>query len=405
MESTPSSNERAESHSASQFVYFTCQRGAERALKNEIAKRRPNYRFSFSRPGFLTYKAPAQESVAKRLAIDVGALRAIFARSCVHSLGKITPKELCDASGNFDRARAAQIVWRLASAEFGDDSREARDAERTQRERLRISRIHVFERDKFVVGTRGFEPRPTELAHDVHNAIYDAAPEEFRRFLNPDARRFDAPANLGEICLDVALVEEDEYWVGFHRVSDYHSQYPGGLTFLELPSDAVSRAYLKFEEALRWSKFPIEIGSRCADIGSAPGGCTQALLARGAETIGVDPAEMAPIVVSHPKFTHLRGKINQIKRRSFRKTRWFFTDMNVAPTYALDALEELLTREDVAARGAIFTLKLFDWKLADEIPDYLSRVKSWGFNVVKARQLQFNRQEIMVAALKKPFHK
>ena len=79
--------------------------------------------------------------------------------------------------------------------------------------------------------------------------------------------------------------------------------------------------------------------------------------------------------------------------------------MNVAPNYTLDALEELVARDDVAARGLLFTLKLFDWKLADHIPEYLARVKSWGFNVVKARQLLFNRQEIMVAALKKPFRK
>ena len=79
------------------------------------------------------------------------------------------------------------------------------------------------------------------------------------------------------------------------------------------------------------------------------------------------------------------------------------TDMNVAPRYTLDALEEIVGRDDIQARGLIFTLKLFDWKLADEIPSYLARVKSWGFNHIKARQLQFNRQEIMVAALKKPF--
>ncbi|MBQ4204778.1 MAG: hypothetical protein II655_13870, partial [Thermoguttaceae bacterium] len=87
----------------------------------------------------------------------------------------------------------------------------------------------------------------------------------------------------------------------------------------------------------------------------------------------------------------------------FRKSRWFITDMNVAPKYTLDALEELVARDDIAARGLLFTLKFFEWNLADNIPEYISRIKSWGFNHVKARQLQFNRQEIMIAALKKPF--
>ena len=232
-----------------------------------------------------------------------------------------------------------------------------------------------------------------------------AAPGAFRATLGPDARRLDAPGELGEVVLDVVMVEEDEWHVGFHRVSDPHSRYPGGLFPLALPTDAASRAFLKFEEGLRWAQFPIGVGSRCVDIGSAPGGGSQALLARGAFVLGVDPAEMDPRVLANPNFTHLRGKINQLKRKLFRKSRWFLTDMNVAPSYTLDALEEIVLREEVAARGLLFTLKFFEWKLADELPEYLSRVKSWGFNHVKARQLQYNRQEIMVAALKKPFRK
>ena len=130
---------------------------------------------------------------------------------------------------------------------------------------------------------------------------------------------------------------------------------------------------------------------------------SQALLARGAEVLGVDPAEMDPRVLANPNFTHLRGKVSQLKRKLFRKSRWFITDMNVAPKYTLDALAELVARDDIAARGLLFTLKFFEWNLADNIPEYISRIKSWGFNHVKARQLQFNRQEIMIAALKKPF--
>ena len=121
--------------------------------------------------------------------------------------------------------------------------------------------------------------------------------------------------------------------------------------------------------------------------------------------LGVDPAEMDPLVLAHPNFTHLRGRINQLKRKLFRKSRWFLTDMNVAPNYTLDALEELVARDDIEARGLLFTLKFFDWKFADDVPEYLRRVKSWGFNHVRARQLQYNRQEIMVAALKKPFRR
>lgn len=381
-----------------QFIYLTCQRGAERALKKEMARRRPNYRFSYSRPGVVTYRLPEPKSVKKRLAIDVPTLRLVFARSCSCSLGRATIRECADADGTFDQASAIARVWELAETEFDPESPKFCPE-------LAVARIHVYERDRDDVGTRGFEPGIGRFESELHRKIYDAAPQKFREKFGADADRFDAPGDPDEVCLDVVLVEENEWLVGFHRVSDAHSRYPGGLFPLATPTDAASRAFLKFEEGLRWSEFPIGIESRCVDIGAAPGGGSQALLARGALVLGVDPAEMDPRVLKHPNFTHLRGKFNQLKRKLFSKSRWFVADMNVAPKYTLDALEEIVARDDVAARGLLFTLKFFDWKFADEIPEYVARVKSWGFNRVRVRQLQFNRQEIMVAALKKNFRK
>jgi len=58
---------------------------------------------------------------------------------------------------------------------------------------------------------------------------------------------------------------------------------------------------------------------------------------------------------------------------------------------------------EVNVRGMLLTLKLFEWKLAGTLPEYVERVLNWGFNIVHARQLQHNRQEVCVAALKKPF--
>ena len=396
-------NSPATTSAPAQFVLFTCQRGAENALKKELERRRPNWRFSYSRPGFLTFRAPEPESLEKRLAIDVPALRLVFARSCAHSLGRVSVCECPDADGAFDATRALASVWELAATEFGADSRSAENARKLGRPVRSLARIHVYERDQLAVGVRGYEPGLTSGAYDLHRRLFEAAPEEFRAKFASDANKLDAPGAPGEICLDVVVVEENEWHVGFHKIADVHSRYPGGLFPLELPTDATSRAFLKFEEGLRWSEFPIGIESRCVDIGAAPGGGSQALLARGALVLGVDPAEIDPLVLDHPNFTHLRGKISQLRRKLFRKSRWFITDMNVAPSYTLDALEELVTRDDVSARGLLFTLKFFDWKFADDVPEYIRRVKDWGFNHVRARQLQFNRQEIMVAALKKPF--
>jgi 23S rRNA (cytidine2498-2'-O)-methyltransferase len=73
-------------------------------------------------------------------------------------------------------------------------------------------------------------------------------------------------------------------------------------------------------------------------------------------------------------------------------------DMNATPTYTLDAVEEIVQRNDTKIRGLLLTLKLTDWDMAEQIDDYLERIRGWGFETVRARQLQFNHQEICVTA-------
>ena len=74
--------------------------------------------------------------------------------------------------------------------------------------------------------------------------------------------------------------------------------------------------------------------------------------------------------------------------------------MNVAPQYTLDALEAVVTHSSVRIRGMIVTLKLMQWELASEIEQYVQRIRSWGYQHVRLRQLSFNRQEVCLVALK-----
>ena len=120
---------------------------------------------------------------------------------------------------------------------------------------------------------------------------------------------------------------------------------------------------------------------------------------------GIDPAEMAAVVLDHPHFTHIRRRSTQVRRRDFRKIRWLTVDMNVAPSYTLEAVEAIVTHPQVNIRGLLLTLKLSQWSLAERVPEYLARIRSWGYNIVRARQLQYDRREICVAALQKPFRR
>ena len=59
----------------------------------------------------------------------------------------------------------------------------------------------------------------------------------------------------------------------------------------------------------------------------------------------------------------------------------------------------------VSVRGLLLTLKLTTWSLAAKLPEWVLRVRGWGYNIVRARQLVHNRQEVCVAALMKPFRR
>lgn len=385
-----------------QFVFVTCQLGAERAVKGELARRWPEFRLAFSRPGFLTFKLP--EGFHTHADFD---LHSVFARAYGFSLGKL--------EGD-DPQQLARDVWEMVG----------------QRP---IRRIHVWPRDRALPGEGDFEPSITPEAVAVHEMIRGCCPRP--EMLDPeDAPR--AAAQRGDFVLDCVLVEPDQWWIGYHRASRGPSQWPGGIMALrppkgsslasipvaegrgeaptgrpgsttaddpETPAAAVSRAWLKMEEALRWSRLPIPRGARCAEIGSAPGGASQALLARGLMVTGIDPAEMAPEVLGHPNFRHIRRRAMQVRRREFRKIRWLTADVNAAPTYTLDAVEAIVTHPEVNIRGMLLTLKLPEWELADHVDEYLARVESWGFNQTRARQLVHNRREFCVAALKKPFRR
>lgn len=354
----------------SEFIYATCQVGAERALKGELARRWPEFRPAFARPGFLTFKLPPDHQWA-----DDFELESVFARAYGFSLGKV--------SGERPEDMAAE-VWKLA-------------------EGLPAQRIHVWPRDARAAGERGYEPSLTDESRDVYRLLVETCPHPEN--LAAGAGQPHRPAKAGEAVLDCVLLDSGLWWIGRHRTKSTASLYPGGMMSLELPPDAVSRAWLKMEEALRWSRLPIPRGARVAEIGSAPGGSSQALLAHGFSVIGIDPAAMAPAVLNHPRFTHVRRRSTQVRKREFQKVRWLTADMNVAPKYTLDAVEAIVLHPRVSIRGLLLTLKLTRWELADRLPEHLDRVRSWGFNQVRARQLQYNRREVCVAALQQPFRR
>ncbi len=380
---------------APSFVFITCQVGAEPVVKREVARAWPGLRFAFSRPGFLTFKIAPE----KKLPDDFGE-KLVFARASGFCLGKATgatPEEQADR------------VWKLIG-------------ERP------VTQLHVWPRDRCTPGFRDYEPGMTAESAEAERVVRERAPHEVARHLAISRSQFSicnlksadraaamesrqtarrhppCPPSLrggdvdGALVADVVIVEDAEWWTGYHRVHSLVSSWPGGFCQAALPAGVVSRAWLKMHEALLWSGFHVKPGERCVEIGSAPGGASQLLLAQGLDVVGIDPAEMAPAVLADPHFRHVHKRSKEVPRSEFVGVDWLTCDVNLPPNYTLDTVKAIVCHPGVKLKGMLLTLKLVDWSLAEEVPKYLERIRSWGFRHIRARQLHQNRQEVCVAA-------
>jgi 23S rRNA (cytidine2498-2'-O)-methyltransferase len=340
----------------SSFVYAVCQVGAEKPLKAEVARLQPKWRFAFSRPGLITWKTP------KPVGLDLE-LSAVLARCWGLSLG-----------------RAA------SASEFGGMVHEVLGGSAFV--------LHVFERDRAKPGeeTPGDEYGP--LAEAVRRELLSSElhPQiEKEQIQNREVKR-------GDLVVDVIVAPNEPWLVGLHCHDETRSSFPGGRIPLALPAEAPSRAWLKLEEGLQLSRLPVKAAHTALEIGSAPGGASYALLQRGLTVIGVDPGEMDARVLAHPRFTHLQVKLGDLRREQLpKKIDWLFLDVNLAPAVALHQLTRIVSTLKSTLKGGLLTLKLNDWKMAEQIPDFVKRLEAMGFTVLRTQQLAHNRQEICIA--------
>ena len=350
------------------FVFVVCQAGAEAALKNEISRRHPELRLAFSRTGFVTFKTPDARGF-----VEGFQLKSVFARTWGHSIGKVVGS---------DSATMAREYGELLTSQL------------TEEQLATCQHLHVWERDRFMPGSRGFEPGVSPLATEV-GRILEPSDEG-----TTGQRSVNQIPEAGQLVIDCVLVEPGEWWIGWHIAEQGPSCWPGGVPQIELPEHAVSRTWLKMVEGLMWSGLPVKAGNSIVEIGSSPGGSCQALLELGLNVTAIDPAEMDEALTKEEKFTHVRGRAKDLPRRLFSNFRWLASDASTVPNYSLDTIEAIVTHSSVKIEGLLLTLKFTDWKLADEIPLYHKRIRSWGYQNVRSRQLAFDRREICVAATK-----
>ena len=355
------SGERVGLQAATPFSFFVCQHGAEPTIKAALCEPHGRHRLAYSQHGFVTLKAATPADVWSP---DLPG--GPFVRARGHALKRFDGPDIVPQ---------VELILR----EFGA---------------LDWTAMHVWQRDPVEVGWRGFEPDHSVSSREVANAFTQALQGRG----DPRAARVNIDAGAGQRILDVILIERERWWVGTHPVVERADGWPGGTFSRPAPANMVSRAYLKISEALAWSGLPLRPGEQVVEIGSSPGGACQRLLELGLQVTGIDPAEMAPEVLAHPRFHHWRARSRQVKRRLFQPFRWLVCDANVAPDYTLDTVESIVTYPTSQIAGLLLTMKMSDWHQSRELTDHLKRVRGWGFSQVTARQLSHNRREYCLAA-------
>lgn len=340
----------------SQFLFATCQVGAERILKEELAQRVPHLHPAFQRPGFITFK---ETRSGKSVTPDV-ALGAVFARAYGMSIGEAFAQDT-EAT-----ERVASTARRIAEVAPG-------------------AAVQVWLRD---------QSAPGEELDDVARA--DEVTRVSQALVAAGARVVTEPA-LGELVIDVVLLEEGTWWLGAHVHTIDH---PPSDVLVPHPAEAPSRAYRKVEEAIRWFGMPLRENDTAVELGSAPGGVVYALLNRGLRVVGVDPGAMADVVKSNSRFKHVASSAFDVRAGDLpKRIDWALLDMNTEPDLGIRAIDHLNKLGRAPALGAILTLKLNQPSFSKRIPELVSRVKQMRFVEVYAKQLTNNRREITVVGL------
>ena len=219
-----------------------------------------------------------------------------------------------------------------------------------------------------------------------------------------------APPAAGELVASVVELGPEEFWAGQHRHAPLISPDPGGSGGITLPDGVPSRAWLKLEEAVRFFGLRFTPRDVVVELGCAPGGVVHALLQRGVSVIGVDPARLAPVVMtaavpsvpetsSAPWVFHCKKPAALVSKRDLAgRATWFMSDMNQSPEVAIKECGRF-RRMCPSIRSALITLKLTDLSQIAAKPQWLASIRDMGFRTIRLQQLSVHNRELALLAL------
>jgi len=225
-------------------------------------------------------------------------------------------------------------------------------------------------------------------AESLREAVRGLLPA--RRLLEDAERAREAGALLVSVCVAPGATT-----VGAVPAREALSLAPGGRRRMRRAGESPSRAAMKLEEALDGLAFEPGRGDVCADLGAAPGGWTQRLVARGAKVIAVDPARLMPELASNPRVRHVQESAFAFAPEE--PVDWLFCDMAWRPLEVAQLLAKWGRRG--WASHLVANIKL---PMKDKNPILLrvrhTLTEDGGWKGLTVRQLYHDRDEVTVTA-------
>lgn len=207
-----------------------------------------------------------------------------------------------------------------------------------------------------------------------------------------------------QIVVSLLCTQENTY-LGISLARDNLSSWPGGMRHFAQTPEQISRAEFKLLEALEIFGLTLPDHGRALDLGAAPGGWTRLLLDAGLRVIAVDPAKLDQRLFRHPGLIHFRSYAEHyLEVETPGKIPQAFdvitNDMRMDARDAARLLIKMRTR--LRPDGFILsTLKLpHETTSVDPLRNLREALSllSRYFDIVQARQLFHNRQEVTVVA-------
>lgn len=185
---------------------------------------------------------------------------------------------------------------------------------------------------------------------------------------------------------------------GSNSAANALTDWPGGRVRLAKPKGQISRAEFKLEELLRTGAVSLPDGGKALDLGASPGGWSRILLERGFDVWAVDPGDLDPRLAGRERLHHVKTTAGPFLAENGERFDLVMNDMRMAPHLSASIMNAAAGRLAPDGLG-IMTVKLQPGNPLRVVDDTF-RMLSRAWEIVFARQLHHNRNEITVVVKK-----